>query len=132
MKWKEILKVDRQTTLDEFEGKQYPSMEEMVRGLWKFWFYNDMDSFEEYEFEQGSLYEVNYDPRWSQEFTKIRRELEKLDPINDSGKIEVLLQKLERHPSLPMETISYPTIGPLSELDEEDVRREYDEAREYL
>lgn len=132
MKWKEILKVDRQTTLDEFEGKQYPSMEEMVRELWRFWFYNDMDSFEEYEFEQGSLYEMNYDPRWSQEFTKIRRELEKLDPINDSGKINVLMQKLERHPSLPMETISYPTIGPLSELDEEDVRREYDEAREYL
>ena len=132
MKWKEIVKVDRQTTLDEFEGKQYPSMEEMVRELWRFWFYNDMDSFEEYEFEQGSLYEMNYDPRWSQEFTKIRRELEKLDPINDSGKINVLMQKLERHPSLPMETISYPTIGPLSELDEEDVRREYDEAREYL
>jgi hypothetical protein len=120
MSWENILK------------KQYPSMEEMVRKLWKFWFYNDMDSFEEYEFEQGSLYEMNYDPRWSQEFSKIRRELEKLDPINDSGKIEVLLQKLERHPSLPMETISYPTIGPLSELDEEDVRAEYDEAREYL
>ena len=132
MSWKKILKVDRQTTLDEFEGKQYPSMEEMVRELWRFWFYNDMDGFEEYEFEQGSLYEVDYDPRWSQEFTKIRRELEKLDPINDSGKIDVLMQKLERHPSLPMETMSYPTTGPLSELDEEDVRREYDEAREYL
>ena len=132
MSWKKILKVDRQTTLDEFKGKQYPSMEEMVRELWKFWFYNDMDGFEEYEFEQGSMYEEDYDPRWSQLFSKIRAELEKLDPINDSGKIDVLMRKLERHPSLPMETMSYPTTGPLSELDEEDVRREYDEAREYL
>lgn len=132
MEWKKILKVDRQTTLDEFEGKKYPSMEEMVRELWKHWFYNDVSGFEEYEFEQGSLYEMDYDPRWAQEFTKIRRELEKLDPINDSGKIAVLMQKLERHPSLPMETMSYPTIGPLSELDEEEVREKYDEAREYL
>jgi len=116
MNWQNILKANK-------EG--YPSMEEMVRELWKFWFYNDMDSFEEYEFE-----EYDSDPEDSQLFSKIRRELEKLDPINDSSKIGVLLRKLADHPSLPMETISYPMVGPISELDEEDVRAEYDEMRD--
>ncbi len=102
-------------------------MEQMIRELWQGWFYNELDSFEEYNFEQGSLYEEDYDPRWSQLFSKIRAELEKLDPINDSGKIEVFLQKLERHPSLPMETITYPTIG--LDHDEDDIRAEYDKIK---
>jgi len=128
MNWKKILKTDRQSTFDEFK-RDYPSMEEMIRELWSNWFYSDMDSYEEHHFEQGSLYDENYDSEFARSFSKIRAELAKLDPINDSGKIEVLLQKLERHPSLPMETITYPTIGPLSELDENEVRAKYDEYR---
>ena len=117
MSWQDILK-----------EKQYPSMEEMIRELWDNWFYSDMDNFEEYNFEQGSLYEMDYDPIWSKMFTKIRTELEKLDPINDEGKIAMLLQKLERHPSLPMETMSYPITG--LDHDEEDIRLEYDRMEE--
>lgn len=116
MSWKNILK------------KEYPPMEEMIRELWKDWFYNDVGTFEEHEFEQGSLYEDNYDPHWSREFSKIVNPMEKLDPINDVDKIERYLQKLTDHPSLPMETMSYPTIG--LDHDEEDIRAEYDEIRD--
>jgi hypothetical protein len=111
----------------DFLKPKYPPMEEMIRKLWDNWFYNEMDSFEEYNFEQGSLYEIDYDPEYSKSFSKIRTELEKLDPIDDVDKIGMLLQKLERHPSLPMETITYPTIG--LDHDEDDIRAEYDKIK---
>ena len=65
MSWKDILKVDRQTTLDEFEGKEYPSMEEMIRELWKDWL-GGIESYEEYNYEQ---YSDGSDSKWSRLFT---------------------------------------------------------------
>lgn len=125
MSWKNILKVDRQTTLDDFEEKPYPSMEDMIRELWKDWL-GGLESYEEYNYEQ---YSDGSDSKWSRLFTKLTRPLYKLDPINDADKIMEMISKLRRHPDMPLETLGSPTVG--LEHAEEDVRNEYESIGEY-
>jgi len=115
MSWEDILKQERK------------SKEEMIREMWNEWFYSDVESYEERNFEMysdGSL------AGESRSFGKIIRRMRELDPIKDGDKIGLLFRKLEDHPMMPMESLGYPYYGSPDEFSREELEEAYEEAFE--
>ena len=108
------------------------TMEEMIRELWRDWL-GGLESYVEYNYEQYSdgigRYIKEGDSYYARLFTKLTSPLYRLDPINDANKIMGIIDKLRRHPDMPLETLGSPTVG--LEHAEEDVRNEYESIGEY-
>jgi len=117
MSWRNILKID----IDEARrlGRQYapednPTKEEMLRDLWEDW-KEGLHTYLEYNFENymyaGDIHGTDY----YRSFNAITDRLLSADIVDNRTIINRMLDKLEKHPQMAMETLEYPKTMDSSE-----------------